>query len=257
MRKKTPVTRTITKLIAEGASFHDLLVHEDISICSYMLQRGKQVKWFIDARNTAQNESELMEYPFEFVQQQAQPPADSSLFILQRAEVFKWLRDNLFDRHLKRRKRRHKQKQLWITAFPDLGKSTLVMWLQLFCNTFIAPMVENHYEDYVSGTYDLVVFDEFNGGHIKCTWLNRFLEGQKYRLVGRHVSPMKADNPPVIILSNLAPDEAYSGAHAAVVAALKTRVTHVEFEEHQLLQFVQGGNYLLPTLAPHIEKIIE
>ena len=166
--------------------------------------------------------------------------------------IFDWLYKNLRTRSGERVTRKHKMSQLWICGPANIGKTFLVRWLMQFFDCFMAPMVENHWENYISGKYDLVVFDEFNGGHIKANWLNRFLEGgPAYPLVGRHVSPMKSDNPPVIICCNVHPDVAYANANSAVVDALKARLKIVEFDAVSC-----GALKIVPASAPHTDDLI-
>ncbi len=117
--------------------------------------------------------------------------------------VKEWLMENIG------RERRFKQKQLYLQAPADSGKTTLMMELSKHINVYWIPLGEDFDDEWEDGVYDLVVFDEFRGQR-KITWLNAFVQGSPFSMRRKGSQYLKETNPPVVILSNFSPEECYS-----------------------------------------------
>lgn len=255
-RKRPPVNQIIAQKIIDGASFEDLLCEDNVRIIGYMVQHGKSLEWFLERKRRAEETHELLDWPAEWVSSMTECSFSEALYST-RQRIFRWLGVNVWPIP-KEGKRRHKQKQLWIVSPTNFGKTTFIRWLDLHLKLYYAPMVQTHWETYRSFEYSCVVFDEFNGSHIQPAWLNRFVEGAKYTLVGRHVSPQKSDNPAVIVCSNLHPTLCYPNVNARVMDALLARFEVIEFESYMQDDPLLDHNdiYILPSDAPNRTKIM-
>jgi len=143
-------------------------------------------------------------------------------------QIARWLNKNI------RQPREHKQKQLWINAKADAGKSFMIRWLrqEFKLSVYFWPAGETWNDSYGDGHYDVIVFDEFYGSHIMFTRLNQVLSGDTIPLSRRGLPPaLKEDNLPCIILSNYSPTEAYSKSPEAKLEPLWTRIEYVEVPE--------------------------
>lgn len=111
-------------------------------------------------------------------------------------EIVNWLNNNI------KTPREFKQKQLYIWSDgPDTGKTTLVSQLTEYLSVFRLPKTP-YVDGYQSGAFDLVVCDEFKS-HFTIQFLNEFLQGSTMHLNQKGTGTVKADNPPMIFLSNL------------------------------------------------------
>lgn len=117
--------------------------------------------------------------------------------------VLDWLQLNVLQT------RAFKQKQLFITSAPNMGKTTMMMELGKHVNIFWAPMFEDFEDDWEDGVYDLVVFDEFKGQR-KITWMNKYVEGGPMYGRKKGSQYFKAENVPVVVLSNFCLEQCYS-----------------------------------------------
>lgn len=114
-----------------------------------------------------------------------------------------WLADNI------RRSRPLKQQQLFIYGEKNLGKTTLIEYLEKFLSVYHIPTTEDFYDAF-DNDYDLCVIDEFRGQK-PITWMNQFLDGQKMTLRKKGSQYLKKKNIPVIILSNYDLKNCYPG----------------------------------------------
>ncbi len=105
--------------------------------------------------------------------------------------------------------RHFKQKQLYIQAPPNSGKTSLMMELSKSINIYWIPIGEDFDDEYEDGVYDLIVFDEFRGQR-KITWMNKFVEGGPMSLRRKGSQYLKETNPPVVVMSNFSVEECYS-----------------------------------------------
>lgn len=134
-----------------------------------------------------------------------------------------WLWSNI------RKPRAFKQRQLWLHGGPDLGKTSLVNYLERFLRIYYFPLEET-FHDLYDDDYDLIVLDEFNA-QVTIAQLNKWLDGQRFNIRIKGGQMMKTKNIPVLILSNHSPAECYRNSNARVVFdALLTRISVIELD---------------------------
>lgn len=134
--------------------------------------------------------------------------------------IASWLTKNL------RQDRVHRQKQLWIQSPPEMGKTSLLMWLErtFKLSIYYWPKDEKWWDTYSDGAYDLIIIDEFHGQK-SITELNQILSGDPISLSRRNMPyVMKRNNLPVIILSNFTPDQCFHKCTAQQLAPLNSRL---------------------------------
>lgn len=112
-----------------------------------------------------------------------------------------WLNANL------RKERPLRSRQLWLHTPPGAGKTSMVMDLEKYLMVYWVPQDMDFLEGF-DDDYDLIVFDEMKSQR-KLTWLNQFIVGSPMVINVKGASVHKKKNPPVIFLSNMAPDQAY------------------------------------------------
>lgn len=136
--------------------------------------------------------------------------------------IFRWIYLNI------KTKRQFKQKQLYIHGPPNLGKTSLILWLSKYLRIY--HMEKNGYSDgYNDGCYDLIVMDEFKAQKTISFW-NEWLQGSVMPLNVRFRHRVKRDNLPVIILSNYSLEQAYTNTDNWRLEPLKARLTIVEID---------------------------
>lgn len=116
-------------------------------------------------------------------------------------QIAKWICSNI------RQNRAFKAPQLYIHGPRNLGKTSLVEWLEKSLSVYHMPTTEEFYDLY-SDDYDLVVIDEFKGQKT-IQWMNQFLQGSPMPIRKKGSQGMKYKNLPVVILSNYALPEVY------------------------------------------------
>lgn len=128
------------------------------------------------------------------------PTTDSSDYNVQL--IAEWLSTNI------KKKRAPRQKQLFITGPPGVGKTRLIAQLSAFLRVYHIPKEEDYYDFWENGAYDLAVLDEFKH-HKRIQWLNSWLDGSIMCLKIKGAQLMKNQNVPTIILSNFTMEEMY------------------------------------------------
>ncbi len=138
--------------------------------------------------------------------------------------IVDWLHRNI------RQKRNFKQKQLMIFGKPNLGKTSLIMFLETYLKVY--HMAHHEYDDgWKDNYYDLVVLDEFKGQK-KILYLNMWLQGGPYSLKVRYRNIIKYDNVPTIILGNFDLQACYQNCDYTRLESLETRLEIVEIFEY-------------------------
>ncbi len=138
--------------------------------------------------------------------------------------IVDWLIRNI------RQKRSFKQKQLMIFGKPNLGKTSLIMFLETYLKVYHMP--HHEYDDgWKDNYYDLVVLDEFKGQR-PILFLNMWLQGGPYSLKVRYRNIIKYDNVPTIILGNFDLQECYHNCNYTRLESLETRLDMVEIFEY-------------------------
>jgi len=119
-----------------------------------------------------------------------------------KTDIAQWINTN-FDTQ-----RRHKQKQLYLWGPPNIGKTSLVMELLKYFKGYQIPTETSFYNGF-DDSYEFAWIDEF-AGHKELHFMNSFLEGAPMQLNIKGMDPVtKTKNIPVIILSNIPPEQAY------------------------------------------------
>lgn len=136
-------------------------------------------------------------------------------------QIAKWICSNI------RQPRKFKAPQLYIHGPRNLGKTSLIEWLERSLSVYHMPTMEEFYDQY-SDDYDLVVIDEFKGQKT-IQWLNQFLQGSPMPIRKKGSQSMKLKNLPVVILSNYRLSEVY--AKAANDGRLNTLECRLEIVE--------------------------
>ncbi len=128
------------------------------------------------------------------------------------------------------KQREFKKKQLFVTAVPNSGKTTLMKMLSEYVNIYWVPMFEDFDDEYENDVYDLIVLDEFKGQR-KLTWMNMFSQGGPMHLRRKGSQYLKTDNPPVIVLSNHHLEECYSKVPQIALEAFRARFDFIMLEQ--------------------------
>lgn len=136
-------------------------------------------------------------------------------------KIAEWICKNI------RQQRSFKAPQLFITGTANLGKTSLVEWLEKSLSVYHIPITEEFYDLY-SDDYDLVVMDEFKGQKT-IQWMNMFLQGSPMNIRKKGSQYMKMKNMPVIILSNYSLGECYPKARDdGRLKTLEARLIEIE-----------------------------
>lgn len=142
-------------------------------------------------------------------------------------------------------RRPHKTRNLLIVGRPGTGKTAFAMALEQYCPTYPLGTPGGWFPAFRSGTYKMLVWDEFNLGCYKYPDLLKLLEGRPMKLPqkGGHVE--RADNQLIYMTSNL-PLEShiskrfYSEEDRVIsLANLSERITVVHVPENLNLFLLQ------------------
>ncbi len=138
--------------------------------------------------------------------------------------ICSWLYRNI------KKPRVFKQKQLMVHGAPNLGKTSLINFLEIHLNIY--HMTTDDYDDnWINYHYDLAILDEFRGQK-KITWWNKWLQGGTMPLKVRYRSPNKEQNIPTIILGNFDLETCYSNCDYTRVEPMLIRLEIVEITQY-------------------------
>lgn len=138
-------------------------------------------------------------------------------------QIATWISKNI------RQPRAFKAPQLYIHGPRNLGKTSLIEWLEKYLSVYHMPTTEEFYDQY-SDDYDLVVLDEFKGQKT-IQFLNQFLQGSAMPIRKKGSQGMKYKNLPVVILSNYTLSECYvKAANDGRLNTLECRLEIVEVD---------------------------
>jgi len=207
--KKEKMSDKIAKLIDEGKSMAEVKEAER----GYFLLNKRKIEEYatwVQCENSKKSK-------IEWVPPKLDGLTDANL------QIAEWISKNI------RQSRAFKAPQLFITGKPNLGKTSLIAWLNKFLSVYPMPMEEEFYDQY-SDDYDLVVIDEFKGQK-KITFLNEFLQGSTMSIRKKGSQGIKQKNLPVIILSNLTLETCYRKANEdGRLDSLRARLCVVEVD---------------------------
>lgn len=170
----------------------------------------------------------------------------------------KWLVDNI------RKPREPRQAQLWIASEPGAGKTTLkdviLPALYPLLEIYQLPYDGSWDDDYEDGRYDLIIADEFKS-QLTVQRLNQLADGSIIKLVRRGRNPVyKRDRLPMIVLSNMTPDEAYRKVaedplRKVSLQALKERFLVLKYGLGDKIRvWKEGSEPPVALIPPHVTK---
>lgn len=114
-----------------------------------------------------------------------------------------------FNNNMKMQRRPIKTPQLWLWGPPNIGKTTLLAFISRHARVYYAPSGEDFFDDYDDDSYDLALFDEFDGKNMNLANLRKFLDGQQMTLRKKGSQIAKRKNIPTVFLSNYAIDQVF------------------------------------------------
>lgn len=201
--KKRKISDVLSATILEGTSTNSLVRNKDYS--SFLLTNLAKVRQF-EAFVRQTETTPLLPWP------KILPTLTD-----QNASILRWLALNIWD------PRTLRQKQLYLHGPPATGKTSLVQLIGLRMKVYY-PSLGEKYFDGLTHEHEMIVFDEFCGG-TQLSIMNQILDGQPCILPCRYQHFYKVKNIPVIVLSNMTPEECYSKAHHLRVQAFASRFT--------------------------------
>lgn len=213
---RSTVSHEIVEAVKEGKTLDDL--HD--SHPEYLLTHLASVERFLSSRD-------LKLKRLAFARARREPvhvSAAEGYSCTWNNQIASWLNLNL------RKDRAHRQRQMWISAPPAAGKTSLIMWLEKMFNLSIYywPRDEKWWDGYSDQAYDLIILDEYRAQKM-ITELNPILSGDPTPLSRRNAPPLvKRDMLPVIILSNFHPACCYTKVSESQLAPLLDRLILVE-----------------------------
>lgn len=217
--KKSTRAAVIHQAIAEGKT----LIEIEKEHGDYLLQHLQKTQYFLDWREESMR-THVVKDVAGFVDGNAEDWSK---------QIVDWLTLNM------RKKRNHRQEQLWICGKTRSGKSHFLMTMMDYYNGYLIPDDGNWYEDY-EDSFEFAYLDEYSGCK-KIGWLNKFAEGGPMTLNRRGRAPKKRARDcfmPVIICSNMTIGELYVKAREAQVEALQTRFLEIVIPEGKQLDII-------------------
>lgn len=214
-KQAVSVSNAVVQSIFAGSTMTDLMESHP----TYLLNHSRNVREFIQLHRTSTMQRRRLELMETTVTVR---PVGTHNTSWNRA-ISAWIRMNI------RRPRPFKQKQLYIHGPPDMGKTSFVMQLEreFELSVYWMPTLENFYDTYDDGAYDLVVLDEFRAQK-RIQELNLWLQGGVMPVRKKGGQGLKRDNVPMIILSNFSPEECYSKSGPSALAPLNARLEVIE-----------------------------
>lgn len=191
LAKKSPKQETIARLLDKGIPLVEVREKE----MGYYMMNKRKLQEF-ETECVLKKKKESREKWIEFTETELQGMNPSSW------PIAEWLNKNMF------KERPFKQEQLYIYGQKNLGKTTLVRWLENFACVYWMPTSEDFYDMYSEDFHDLIVLDEFRGEK-RITELNQWLQGSEMNLRKKGSQSIKRKNLSMIILSNFSPEECY------------------------------------------------
>lgn len=193
--KKGVSFEVIAKLAMTGSSALAInILHP-----AFVLQHGAKLKSYIFNYGSSAAAPALLALPVTLssdIQRETLSGSPAS------QQVYTWLLKNMY-----RPRRFGRNKSLMIIGDTEVGKTSLVRALSKYWDTYMLPMLDTWYDKYTDDV-QLVVLDEF-----KCqkplTWMNSFVDGSVMSLKQRYGGYTKRAFVPVILLSNMRPEQMY------------------------------------------------
>lgn len=166
------------------------------------------------------------------------PAATTTDVLRARTSTAEWLALNLAPGAV----RHHRQDHLFLSGPSETGKSSLINVLAQRRRVYRAPR-ENFFCGFVSGSFDLAVFDEVLPGFcgIDAGTINLFCDGTEMTLRTKGGSVLKEDNLPCIFISNHSIAGLFP-SNPTGAEAFRTRMVVVEFQANDRFCFLDPRN---------------
>lgn len=208
-KKKAPKNQEIAKMLLDGKSMAE--INEDH--CGYVMINKRKIEEY----ETWVKCEKIKKSKIDWIPPSLDGLTDANL------QIAKWICSNI------RQNRAFKAPQLYIHGPRNLGKTSLVEWLEKSLSVYHMPTMEDFYDLY-SDDYDLVVIDEFKGQKT-IQFLNQFLQGSVMPIRKKGSQGTKSKNLPVVILSNYSLSECYvKAANDGRLNTLECRLEIVEVD---------------------------
>lgn len=208
-KKQAPKNETVAKMLHDGKSLSDI----DKEHPGYVMINKRKIEEYaswIECERSKKNKIDWIPPSLEGL-------TDSNL------KIAEWISKNI------RQTRAFKAPQLYIHGPRNLGKTSLIEWLEKSLSVYHMPMTEEFYDLY-SDDFDIVVLDEFKGQKT-IQFLNQFLQGSAMPIRKKGSQGMKYKNLPVVILSNYSLSECYQkAANDGRLSTLECRLEIVEVD---------------------------
>lgn len=200
IKRKAPLSTSVAQSILEGKSISEINKENP---GYYMINKRKidEYESWVKCENSKKSK-------IDWISPSLDGLTDANL------QIATWISKNI------RQTRIFKAPQLYIHGPRNLGKTSLVEWLEKSLSVYHMPTTEEFYDHY-SDDYDLVVIDEFKGQKT-IQFLNQFLQGSTMPIRKKGSQAIKSRNLPVVILSNYSLNECY------VKASLDGRLNTLE-----------------------------
>lgn len=220
-KKKSPKSTEVAKMLMEGKSVAEVNAVDP----GYVMINKRKIEEYeswIKCENAKKSKIDWI------------PPKTDGLTGANK-QIAEWICLNI------RQKRTFKAPQLFIHGPKNLGKTSLIEWLEKSLSVYHIPLTEDFYDHY-SDDYDLCVLDEFKG-HKTVQWLNLFLQGGPMTIRKKGSQSMKYANLPVVILSNFSlrncywKDEKGDVDKQTKIDTLQARLLEVELDEGEMIDF--------------------
>jgi len=208
-KKRAQLNTTVATSIMEGKSLSE--INQDHP--GYVMLNKRKLEEYeswIQCMKAKKSKIDWVPVPFEGL-------TDSN------KQIAEWIWNNI------RKPRKFKAPQLYIHGPRNLGKTSLVEWLEKSLSVYHMPTTEEFYDHY-SDDYDLVVIDEFKGQKT-LQFMNQFLQGSPMTIRKKGSQSMKYKNLPVVILSNYTLSECYpKAANDGRLDTLLVRLNVIEID---------------------------
>lgn len=201
---KEKLNARITRKLRDGKTVNNLLVKARYQ--PYLLTNLAKVNFFSVHLSNASGK-EVVQLP--------EPNWNANT---EEAIVLRWIALNCFNEY-----RPLRTKNLFIQGLPGCGKTTLVQTLAKSFKTYFVCLGEKYF-DGLTDDHELIVFDEFCGT-TPLGIMNQILDGQECLLPQRYQVFRRRKNTPIIILSNLFPQDCYKKTNEIRLEAFISRLT--------------------------------
>lgn len=139
--------------------------------------------------------------------------------------ILRWIGLNLFEQT-----RPLRTKNIYIHGPGGTGKSSLISYIEERLKTY-KPTPQVKWWDGFNDTFELIVFDEFNG-QWPLTEMNKILDGQRMIIPQRNGDFFKTQNIPVIICSNYPLEDIYTNVNRLAWSAFASRLSTIYIDTY-------------------------